>query len=170
MTEVSSEEIAVTYRSSDFRALYRACRVCRRNALLLIASLPAVFVALSYGAGERGTALIYVATPFLFIASSVVLSIYVVTPWLTVRARRKNGWDEPMNVRLTHDGVSVRHPSQDSLFYWTKIRDVVVRGDRLFLFTTSSCAIILPLHSFASDEHFADWAATAQQYWQAARG
>jgi len=55
MAEVpSSDEIKVVYGSADFRALYRACRSCKRNAILLLLVVPAVFGALSYGDGVRG--------------------------------------------------------------------------------------------------------------------
>jgi hypothetical protein len=74
-----------------------------------------------------------------------------------------------MAVRLTSQGVATRHPNQESLFYWSKIRDVVVRGSRLFLFTTPACAIILPRRSFESEAQFADWVKRAEALWTAAK-
>jgi|SRR6185369_16534301 hypothetical protein len=171
MAEVpSSDEIKVVYGSADFRALYRACRSCKRNAILLLLVVPAVFGALSYGDGVRGVGLVYYALPYLLIAAITVLTFYLFSPWYTVRLRRKNGWNEPMIVQLAKEGISIRHPSQSSIFYWQRLRDVVVRGQRLFLFTTASCAIILPRRSFASDEQFANWAEHAQECWRTAKG
>ena len=165
-----SEKISVVYDSSDFRALYRACRGCKRNAAILVLALPAVFTILSYRDGVRGVTLVYYAIPYLMIGLIALLAFYLFAPWYVVRARRKNDWGEPMLVTLTNEGVSTEHPSQDSLFYWSRIRDVAVHGQRLFLFTTADCAIILPRRIFANDEQFSSWAARAETLWKSARG
>jgi hypothetical protein len=162
----SSDEIKVVYDSADFRALYRACRTCKRNAVVLLVLVPAFFTALSFIGGAWGPDLVYYALPYVLIALGIVGGIYFVTPWNTMRIRRRNGWDEPMTVQLADEGISIQHPSQSSIFYWRKLRDVVVRGQRLFLFTTASCAIILPRRSFASDEQFANWAERAEERWR----
>jgi hypothetical protein len=165
----TDEEISVVYDGSDFRALYRACRRCKRNAILLLVGVPAFFSILSYTDGVRGLSLVFYALPYLLIALVAVLGFYFLSPWCSVRARRKNGWDEPMKVGFTDQGISIRHPTQDSLFYWSKIRDVVVRGPRLFLFTTPSCAIILPRRCFSSDHQFTSLVERAEQLWQTAK-
>ena len=112
----SSDEISVVYDSADFRSLYRACRSCKRNALLLLLAVPAVFGALSYSDGVRGVGLVYDAFPYLLIAAITVLTFYLFSPWYTVRLRRKNGWNEPMIVQLAEEGISIvaMHPSPAS--------------------------------------------------------
>jgi hypothetical protein len=165
----ADDDIRVAYDADDFRALYRACRTCRRNAILLVIVVPMIFAGLSYSDGVRGVDLVYDALPYFLIAVATILGFYFVGPWNAVRVRRKNGWAEPMAVQLTERGVATRHPSQDSLFFWSKIRDVVVRGPRLFLFTSAACAIILPRRAFGSDAQFAEWAKRAEALWRSAR-
>jgi len=167
--EGQSAGVQVVYDGSDFRALYRACRRCKRNALILLVGLPVFFGLLSYKDGARGIDLIVAAIPYFLIAGGVILGIYVIGPWNAIRVRRKYGWGEPMSVSLTDQGVSTQHPNQTSLFYWSKIRDVVVRQHRLFFFTTPACAIILPRRCFASDEQFSRWAEYSERLWREAR-
>ena len=164
-----SEKISVVYDSSDFRALYRVCRDCKRNAVIMVLALPAVFTILSYRDGVRGLTLIYYAIPYLVIGLIALLIFYFLAPWYVVRARRKNDWGEAMLVSLTDEGVATEHPTQGSLFYWSRIRDVAVDGQRLFIFTTANNAIILPRRSFAGDEQFSNWAAWSQRLWRSAR-
>jgi hypothetical protein len=159
-------EASVVYDTGDFCALYRACRRCKRNALLLLVLFPIIFGVLSYRDGYRGIELFFQALPYLLLALSVVFGIYFVGPWYAVRTRRKYGWAEPMCVRLTDQGISTHHPNQQSLFYWSKIREVAVHGVHIFLFTTPSCAIIIPQRAFNSSADFDAFAAAAQERWE----
>jgi hypothetical protein len=171
MNEVPiSDEISVVYDASDFRALYRACRRCKRTALLVLIGVPLFFGFLSYADGVHGVALIYYTLPYVLIALLILAGIYFIGPWNLVRMRTRNGWGEPMLVRFTDQGVSTHHPSQDSLFFWAKIQDVIMRGQRLFLFTSPGCAIILPRHSFADEAQFTRWHDEALRLWNLAKG
>ena len=165
----SDDEIQVSYDSGDLRALYRACHRCRRNGLLLLVVMPVFFEVLSFKDGVRGFDLLIYAIPYFMIALVALLTFYFASPWYSVFLRRRNGWDKPMTVQLTDEGISTHHPNQESLFYWSKIRDVVVRGPRLFLFTTPLCAIILPRRSFESDDQFGAWAERAKGLWNSAK-
>ena len=165
-----SEEVNVIYNQGDFRALYRACRRCKRNAALMMLLLPILFIVLSYIGGQRSAELLFYDTvPSVIIAVISILAFYFFWPWYAVRVRRKNGWGEPIAVRFTDEGISTRHPNQESVFYWSKIRDVVVRGQRIFLFTTPSCAIILPRKCFLTEQQFVDWANRAKALWASAK-
>jgi hypothetical protein len=113
--------------------------------------------------------LVFHALPYVLIAALTLFAFYAFTPWNAVRLRRKNGWDEPMTVQLTDQGIVTKHSSQDSLFHWSKIRDVVVRGPRLFLFTTAACAIILPRRAFKDEGQFAAWAKQGEHLWREAK-
>jgi len=168
MDEVGDSEIAVAYDSWDLRALYLACRKCRRN-LVFVALIPMLFWIGELVDGARGLDLIYLAIPYLLGSVAVLLILYFLLPALQIRARRKNGWDAPMVVQLNERGVATRHPSQDSQFHWVAIRDVVVRKKWLFLFTSAACAIILPRRCFKDDDQFSDWAKRADLYWRQAK-
>jgi hypothetical protein len=71
-----------------------------------------------------------------------------------------------MSVRLTDQGISTRHPNQESLFYWSKIREVAVRGSRVFLFTTPRCAIIIPRRRFETEDDFHAFSSAAREHWE----
>jgi hypothetical protein len=165
----SGDEICVTYDASDFRALYRACRRCKRGALFLLILTPLFFGSLDYFGGNNEVPLIYDVLPYLLIVLAILALSYFLLPWNAVRVRRQNGWAEPMAIRLADDGIVTRHPNQDTFFYWAKIRQIIVRGNRLFLFTSPACAVILPRRSFVSDEQFADWTERAQRLWNNCR-
>ena len=168
MTAGGDEEVSVVYDATDLRAIYRACKQCQRN-LKWLALIPLFFGGFAYLDGTRGAALFYQILPYLLIAAAIAAGIYFFGPILQLRARRKNGWAQPMFVRLGMNGLSTRHPSQDSLFHWAAIHDVVVKGGRLFLFTTPACAIILPRRSFESDARYNAWIGRARQFWESAR-
>ena len=127
-------------------------------------------VLLCYVGGDRGVDLAYSAVPFILIIFMVQLACYFLGPLMTMRTRRKTGWQMPMSIQLTTEGVSVSHPSQSLVAYWPAIQDVVVKRKRLFLFTTPACAIIVPRRAFASDEQFDRWVGEAEALWAAARG
>ncbi len=61
-----------------------------------------------------------------------------------VRAQRKAGFVAPYRISLGNDGVRVEHPRQDNLFRWGGLHHVSKTEDRLFLYTTPGCALILP--------------------------
>ena len=76
----------------------------------------------------------------------------------------------PPHVDVTHvtyyyvyrvTGTAVTHP--------TLVSKVLVSGNRLFLFTTPNCAIILPRHCFSDDAQFENWSERAAERWRAAR-
>jgi hypothetical protein len=165
--DTATDELSVVYRAADLRSLYGACRKCRR-AFVWILLIPMLVGLSSYLDGYRGAPLAYQLLPYLLIGLTGVAALYFLVPLWQIRLRRKNGWGEPMSVRLGQDGLVMRHPSQDSVFHWSAIRDVVTKGNRLFLFTTPACAIILPRRVFASDEQFAQWSDRARSYWKAA--
>ena len=164
-----SDEIEVIYNEGDFRALYRATRRHKTTAILLLVVIPGFFAIVSFLDGVRGVGLFYHALPYIFIVLIVLVFFYYYLPWASVRARRKTGWGEAMRLRLTDEGVAVQHATQDSLFFWTKIVDVVVHKSRLFVFTSPGCAIILPRRFFSDDDHFFSWAKRAKQLWQSAK-
>jgi hypothetical protein len=164
----SNDEVRVVYTAADLRSLYAACRRCKRNAVVAVIGVPAFFVLLSFKDGARGTDLVFAAIPYFLLIPAVMFATYFLLPFNTTRLRRKNGWEQPMVVRLTDQGISTHHPNQESLFYWSKIQDVVVRGGRLYLFTTPSCAIILPRRCFSDEAAFGKWAERARKLWREA--
>ncbi len=166
--EAAQQDVSVLYDVSDLRALYRSCKRCRRS-LLWVAMIPIVFSTLNYTDGARGVELVYGGLPYALIGVAIVLFIYFLSPVLQVRSRRKNGWGVPMTVQLNADGMATKHPSQDSQFHWAEIKDVVTKNERLFLFTSPGCAIILPRRVFSSDHHFSDWVGKARDYWGKAK-
>ena len=168
MDKSEPDKVEVVYNAADLRALYRACRRCKAIALVVLIGLPVVFGLFSYHDGARGSDLVFVALPYIIIGLVGVLTVYVLGPWRAVRVRRKYGWGEPMSVSFTNDGVSTKHPNQASVFYWSKFRNVAIRGSRIFLFTTPACAIILPRRCFVDDEQFSTWAERARRLWQEA--
>src|SRR4029079_269160 len=100
---------------------------------------------------------------------TVYTAAYFLLPLNAVRLRKRSGWTEPMAVLLANEGIATHHPNQKSLFYWSKIQKVLVSGNRLFLFTTPNCAIILPRHCFSDDAQFENWSERAAERWRAAR-
>lgn len=163
----SADEVSVVYDGSDLRSLYAVCSRCRR--MLAIVLLTPVFVGVSLGlSSPLDTSFAFQLIPYLLIGLAAAGTMYLIVPVLQVRRRQKNGWGQPIHFRLAQDGVRTRHPSQDSHFHWAGIRTVVARNDRLFIFTSPACALILPRRCFLDQHQFADWAERAHGYWKAA--
>ena len=168
MTE-PADEVSVVYDAADIRSLYGACRRCRRN-LILLSFAPLAFLLLDVLDGKRGVALIPSAVSYFIIGVVIAIAFYVVVPRVQIWSRSRSAWSSPLAVSLTDEGIVTRHANQDSRFHWAAIKDVVERGGRLFLFTTPSCAIILPRRVFDSDAQFQRWSDEARSYWRAAAG
>jgi hypothetical protein len=126
--------------------------------------MPLFFGVLTYLNSDRTVLPVYETIPYLLIVLAILAINYFVLPW--IRARRRSGWDEPTAIRLTAQGIGTRHPNQDSRFYWAKVREVTVKAHRLFLFTSASCAIIVPRRVFQSDEEFEGFVAEASAHWK----
>jgi len=107
----------------------------------------------------------YVAIPMMLI----VLAIAGIAPIIQLRARKKQGWDIPMLVRLSDDGISVDHPKGGQRMIWNALRKVRATRDRLFLFTTPACAFIIPKRCFESEAEFQRWIAYSEQRWTEAK-
>lgn len=157
--------VAVVYTAADLRAVYRVGSLRQWTWLLLIPLAGLLFGLLD---GYRGMDLAYEVLPYLLILFVAPVAVYFISPALNVRARAKNGWAEPMSVSFNESGVDIAHPAQTSVFPWKAIKKVVVRGGRLFLFTSPACAIVLPRRVFDSDHQFSEWAKSAQHYWRRA--
>ncbi|MEO6359926.1 MAG: YcxB family protein [Sphingomicrobium sp.] len=163
--QAEKQEIGVAYDASDLRSLYGVCPRCRR-VLIIIALAPALFGVSSFFDGFRGLDLFFQFVPYILMSVAITLATYFLSPLVQLRARRKNGWDDPIFVRLTEHAITTRHPSQNAQFPWSAIKKVVTTPDRLYFFTTPACAIILPRRCFVEDEQFNDWAARARKYWE----
>jgi hypothetical protein len=134
-----------------------------------IAVIPLVFTLLDFTNGDRGTELISGMMRYFLMGIIALIILYFAMPILQLSGRRKIYGDFPLTVQLTDDGVSTRHPAQDALFFWTAIKDVALTRDRLFLFTTPNCAIILPSRIFSSDAQFKAWGDFARMEWTRAK-
>ncbi|GAA4018092.1 hypothetical protein GCM10022280_16850 [Sphingomonas swuensis] len=115
--------------------------------------------------GTRGVDLIYAALPYVLIWMVMVAAIYLLSPMWQVRQRRKSGWATPMKLRMNEAEIAIHHEVQSLQHRWAAIKRVVATRDRLFLFTTDSCAFILPRRAFASDAEFQRWSERAGAYW-----
>jgi hypothetical protein len=131
--------------------------------------IPLAGAVLGFLDGYRGAELALQTLPYVLILLGIGVGLYLLSPALQVRARAKNGWGEAMRIRLNESGVHVLHPTQTTLFHWEAIKDVIVRRDRLFLFTTPACAIVLPRRVFDSDVQFEEWSERAERYRQTAK-
>ena len=162
------QEISIVYDARDMRSLYGACRKCRR-ILILVASVPLLIGMLNYLKSPQPTDFWIEVLVSIFLGAGLAGAVYFFSPALQIWQRRKSGWDQPMMVHLTKDGIATRHPTQDAQFHWSAIKEVVTKKRRLFLFTTPACAIILPRRCFESDAQFNDWAERAHRYFHAAQ-
>ena len=168
MSEIGADrqEVAVLYDSKDMRSLYGACRKCRR-ILVFVAAVPLVIGLFNYSDSPNLADFVIKMLGSLVLGAALAGATYFFSPALQHWQRRKSGWDRPMMVHFTDAGIATRHPTQDSQFHWSAIKDVVNRKGRLFLFTTPNCAIILPRRFFDSDAQFDDWAERAKRYFEA---
>lgn len=161
------DEVSVVYDAADVRSLYGVCARCRRN-LVLLSFAPLAFLLLDVIDGARGLALVPPLISYVVIGLIIAIAFYFLIPHVQVWRRSRTGWSKPLAVSLTDKGIVTRHADQDSQFHWPAIKDVVEKRGRLFLFTTQSCAIILPRRVFVSDEQFNEWSRRALAYWSAA--
>jgi len=83
-------EVKVVYDAADFRALYRACGNCKRNALIGLVAVPALFTLLAIGNGMRGIDLLFEAIPYVLIMITVYTAAYFLLPLNAVRLRKRS--------------------------------------------------------------------------------
>ncbi len=158
----------VEYSAADLRALTRRCARCLRN-LAFLALLPMAVSALSIWLDGQSDDLIGTLLGSGVLGLVMALAVYWLSPIYLQRARRRNGWDSPIEIRLEEACVASRHPAQNAEYFWSAIKDVAVANGRLFIFTSPGCAIILPRRAFASDEQFDSWVQTAKARFFTAR-
>lgn len=159
--------VDVVYDASDFRSLYSACARCRRT-LMVIALAPAFVIAgFDIATGASLLAEVPVVVGFLGAGLILAAAIYFLSPPWQVGRRKRTGWSVPMRFALTEDAVTMIHPKQSSQWPWTAIVRVVLTADRLFLFISESCAIIVPKRAFGFDSDFSAFADSAEEHWQA---
>jgi hypothetical protein len=161
--------IEVKYTSSDFRALAWHCPACRKRLLFflflpLLVILFREFVVSDYGGIDAFTVI-----GALVLGTLLSAVFLVVVPPLQVRAQRKAGFVEPYRISLLEAGIHAEHPRQDNLFRWSGLHDVAATDERVFLYTTPGCAVIVPKRSFESKSAFEQWCEEAGRRWSEAK-
>jgi hypothetical protein len=106
---------------------------------------------------------------YFLLTLTLIVAIPAITPFFQMRARKRNGWDVPMKVELDDDGISIDHPLGAQRTFWKALPKVQATRDRLFLFTSSSCAYILPKRCFPSEADFMRWIEFSEERWAESR-
>jgi len=163
--------VAVRY---DLKDLYAISWQSWRLYLKLLGWLVGAFLILEVGLplfdGARLTdALAEIDYYTLVPMALIIVVIVALVPIVQLRARKKQGWDVPMLVKLDDEGVSVDHPMGNQRTFWKALPKVRATQDRLFLFTAPSCAYILPKRCFANQAEFQRWIEFSERCWSAAK-
>ena len=82
--------------------------------------------------------------------------------------RRFRGKHDDFILGLGEDGALFRGPEGEGTIYWKSLKRVSSNGQRLFLFLSSSSALILPRRCFNDPATFDRWANFSKAHWLAA--
>lgn len=167
----AASHVDVQYTSSDLFALNRAVwRRWLRLLLWLFAVLAAMQVIFPMLGGESFSAAIDTLDSVPLIAAPLMLFLIVsISPLLTMRTRKKNGWDIPLHFTFTDDRIVIDHAQGKTELIWRSIKRIDAGNRRVLLFTSPACAYIFPRRIFATEEAFSDFSRDLERRWRIAK-
>jgi YcxB-like protein len=101
--------------------------------------------------------------PVLGIIPLMLGLISLVSPVMTLRARKKNGFDIPLTFSATERFVTIEHAQGRTDTLWSAFKKAQVKRGRLYLFTSPGCAHIIGRRSFVNQDDFDQWAEYAHR-------
>jgi hypothetical protein len=160
------------YDRSDFRALAVLGRPRVVGWLFNLAwalfALLAVLIGWCVLAGSRSV-LPYAAVAVLLLALFVLLHRLGADlgAWALEKAARRDGLLREQVLTASHDVFRAESTRGKTEVRWSAIPWIVEGDGRLFVYSTSRLAFIIPRRAFGSDAEFGAFAAAAEERWRA---
>ena len=130
-------------------------------------------VAAVYVGGTRVVSDIGFVAFFIVVVATVTGLLLIVRPlllrFMTARAlaaRDQGSVLKPTRVELSAEGVRCKSTATEALTRWMSIIDIATDTNSLYLYFTSTCAIIVPKRAFSDALDFARFEQTARSFWQ----
>jgi hypothetical protein len=160
--------IEVTYSAGDIAALnlliwsYWTIFIGIMAAILI--ALPIVFGLIDGYSLEASVA--WIDWQFTAVVLAALIAWLLLTTVFCYWWRRRQGLHGPIHFSLTDEGVTFRNRQMNGSIFWSAIKSIKSRDERLFLFMTRRSALIFPRRAFDSDSEFKSFAADARKLWQ----
>jgi hypothetical protein len=153
-------------RSRSYRPKALSLRIF--SLLAIIGIVSAVYSGGTRVVREPGIIVFFVvvvvgATGLLLIARPLLLRFLVAR---ALAASEQGSLLKPTHVELSAEGVRCKSEVTESLTRWMSIIDTATDANSLYLYFTSTCAIMVPRRAFPDAASFAHFEQTAQSLWQ----
>ncbi len=130
-------------------------------------------VAAVYGGGTRIAGEPRFIALFIFIVVGATGLLLITRPLLlrfaTARALAASEQEsllKPTHVELSAEGVRYKSEATESLTRWKSIIDIVTDTNSLYLYFTSTCAVMVPRRAFSDAASFVRFEQIARSLWQ----
>jgi hypothetical protein len=169
MNGASPEQIATkpfVYEVADFRAL-------NRQVLRWWALLPSVVI-LGWLVWFFSTLMVEQGFDWLLAGILTVIVVAASGPWtwrpfIMHRTLRRQGLLASQTFVIEPDYIVTHSERGDGRWRWSAVRKIKRVGDRLYIFTAKSVALIIPRRAFDSDQKYEAFAAAARERWEHSR-